>query len=178
MTEVPLPSVVGNRLTADPGRYERCPADPDFARRLVDRIVDSECQQVMFAAMRDDWLRAATDAYDGARKAVEMLLLAAGWRVRNAPGAHIATGDVASAWLGDTEPPGPRIAKSFTSSRPARHANEYPDPRDPPLATTTLRGFTLDNIRLVNLVREHLGLDPRPDLVPTDANVAAWRAGL
>lgn len=178
MTTTSLPTAIVQRLHEEPGRYERCPADPEFARQLADRIIDSECQQVMFAALRDDWLRATTDAYDGARKALEMLLLSAGWRVRNAPGAHIATGDVATAWLQAADPPGPRIAKSFTSSRPARHANEYPDPRDPPLTRTTLRGYTLDNIRLVNLVRVHLGLDDRPELVPTDDNIAAWRASL
>lgn len=173
-----LPPTADDLLAAHPDRYVACPPDPDFARRLTDRIVDSECQQVMFAAFRGDWLRAATDAYDGARKAVEMLLLDAGWRVRNAPGAHIATGDLVTAWLAVAEPPGPRIAKSFTSSRPARHANEYPDPRDPPMPDATLRGYTFDNIRLVNLVREHLGLEPRPDLVPTDQNITAWRGGL
>lgn len=82
------PTRVAQLLEGAPSRYERCPADPAFAVDQLELLVDSECQHVLFAAMRQDWGRANVDAYDAARKSIEMLLLAHGWRVRNAPGAH------------------------------------------------------------------------------------------
>lgn len=172
------PTRVAQLLEGAPSRYERCPADPAFAVDQIELLVDSECQHVLFAAMRQDWNRANVDAYDAARKSIEMLLLAHGWRVRNAPGAQAATGDVAAAWLGAEEPPGPRLAKSFAAARPARHAAEYPSPRDATVADRELRGYTLDTVRLVNRVRTELSLAGRDDLVPMDANVAAWRESL
>ena len=175
MTDTWPPPEVDHLLTQLPGRYERCPANEDFAREQVERVVDSECQQVMFAAHRGDWAKANTDAYDGARKCIEMLLLAHGWRVRTEPGAHVATVNVVSAWLKRQEPPAPRLAKAFSASRKARNAAEYPDARERPESITALRGYAMDNVRLINLVRVRLGLAPRDDLVPSTDNVAAWR---
>jgi hypothetical protein len=57
----------------------------------------------------------------------------------------------------------------------AGHAEEYPHRHDPHRSDAELRQFTLDNIRLMGLARNALSEDPRPDLVPTNDNIAAFR---
>jgi hypothetical protein len=66
-------------------------------------------------------VKANTYSYDGARKSVEAWLLSAGWRVRAAPGAHAAVVEIVSRWLGETDNPVPRIARTFAAARRARH---------------------------------------------------------
>lgn len=75
------------------------------------------------------------------------------------------------AWLSPAPPPGPRIARKFAAAVVARHSEEYPHPRDPVRTDRELRELALDNIRLVNLARGVLGLDPRDDLVPSEDNL-------
>lgn len=158
-------------------QIERCPADPEYAvDMLFDRISDQN-HYVMFAALRGDWAQALTISYDAARQAVSMLLLHEGWRVPDsAKGKHMVIGEAAAAWLATTGASGLRIAKSFQSARKARNNFEYPDSRAPLPDSNALRGMTLDNVRLVDLARQELGLPARPDAIPTDENIDAWRA--
>ena len=80
-------------LTSDP-RFERVPADRDYAERVVEDLADEECDLALYAAVRQRWSKVNTLTYDAARKAVEALLLAAGWRVKPVAGAHVGVGEV------------------------------------------------------------------------------------
>jgi hypothetical protein len=60
--------------------------------------------------------KANTETYDAARKAVEMLLLSAGWRVKSAGGGHQAVVEIVQRWLGSQPPPGPRSREPFVST--------------------------------------------------------------
>ena len=152
---------------------ERVATDETFARRVLEDVVVEECEDVLHAAAQGRWRKANTYSYDAARKAVEALLQAHGWRVRNARGAHVAVVDAAALWLESAdEKAGPRIAESFATSRKARGDDEYPSARAPQRSDKELRPLALDNVRLVNAVREHLGLDVRPQIVPTQENLS------
>ena len=88
MSEVePLPRSVVEFVAGDE-RFERCPADPGYAAKVIERVVADEAEDALHAAAQGRWVKANTYSYDGARKCVEAWLLAAGWRVRAAPGAH------------------------------------------------------------------------------------------
>lgn len=83
-------------------------------------------------------------------------------------------GEIVHRWLADQPDPGPRIAEKFDAARKARHDDEYPHAQARPRTDRELRVLAQDNVRLINLVREVLGLPPRPDLIPTDANVSTF----
>lgn len=165
----PLDAVI-DFLGRDP-RAERCPSDPAYARRQLERIAANECEDALHAAAQGRWAKANTYSYDGARKAVEQLLVAHGWRIRNIAGAHLAVVEVVSEWLGEAPPPGPRMAKQFGASRKARHDDEYPSPDARTRTDRELRALAEDNARLVNAVREQLGLDVLKAIVPIEANL-------
>lgn len=157
-------------------QIERCPADPEYAISMLRERISDQNNYVMFAARRGDWAQAMTISYDAARQAVSMLLLHEGWRVPDGTrGKHMVIGEAAAAWLLATGPSGPRIAKSFQSARKARNNFEYPDSRAPLPDSNVLRGMTLDNVRLVDLARQELGLTPHPETVPIDENIDAWQ---
>lgn len=162
-------------LLRDEERAQRVPADLDYARQIVARVRDEELELALFAASRGHEAKVNTLTYDAARKAVEALLLAAGWRVRAAPGAHSLVGEVVDAWLGSADDPGPRIAARFSAARKARHDDEYPHPMVQARSAKELRAFAQDNVRLVNLCAAELELEERPELVPTDANLERFR---
>jgi hypothetical protein len=152
---------------------ERVPPDEEFARRVLDDVVTEECEDVLHAAAQSRWRKANTYSYNGARKSVEAFLQAHGWRVRNARGAHMAVVDAAQHWLAAIDDrAGPRIGDSFATSRKARGDDEYPSSRAPVRTDKELRPLVLDNVRLINAVREHLSLDVRRDLVPTEENLS------
>jgi hypothetical protein len=126
-----LPTVVVEFLEADE-RIERCPPDIDYAAAVIDRVLAEEAEDALHAAVQDRWVKANTYGYDGARKSVEARLLAAGWRVRAAPGAHAAVVEIVSRWLGETDNPDPasrersrrlggRDTTSSTRPRPCRN---------------------------------------------------------
>lgn len=163
----PLPPSVVEFLTGD-DRAEPCASDAAYARQQIERIVVNECEDALHAAAQGRWSKANTYSYDGARKAVEQLLLAHGWRIRNAPGAHGAVVEVVERWLGNEPPPGPRVAKQLGASRVARHDDEYPSPHGRTRTDRELRAMAEDNARLINAVREQFGLPVLRDLVPTD----------
>jgi hypothetical protein len=131
-------------------------------------------QVLLYAAAQNRWAKAHTLSYDAARKSVEVLLLTRGWRVSGRGGGHLAIVAVVDAWLGTAQPPGPRIARKFAAAVVARHAEEYPHPRDPARTDRELRELALDNIRLMNLARQVADLEPRDDHVPTEANLAGF----
>ena len=168
------PASVRDLLSSD-GRVQRVAADGDYARRIVETVCEEELVLALFAAAREQWSKANTLTYDAARKAVEAALLAAGWRIRAVAGAHAFVGDVVDRWLGPGADPGPRIAARFSASRKARHDDEYPHPEGRRRSTAELRALAQDNVRLVNFALEKLEVDPRPDLVPTDANIDRFR---
>lgn len=172
--EDPWPPVAVQTFLSSDRRCERVPVDTSYAATVVERIADEEGVHTLFAAAQERWEKANTESYDAARKAVEMLLLAHGWRVRTTPGAHAAVTDVVAAWLGAAAPPGPRIAQKFGAARKARHDHEYPSSNAFRRSERELRELSLDNIRLYNLVRGTLGLAEREDLVPTDDNVRQY----
>lgn len=158
-------------MCGEDDRFERVPADEAFARDVLEHVAN-DGEVLLFAAVSGRWAKAHTLSYDAARKSVEALLLARGWRVSSRRGgAHQAVAAVVDAWLGSALPPGPRIARKFTAAVVARHSEEYPHPRDPARTDRELRELALDNIRLVNLARGALGLDPRDDLVPSEDNL-------
>jgi hypothetical protein len=167
----PLPSAVTTFLAADE-RVERCPADRAYATRVVEGVVQEECEDTLHAAAQGRWTKANTHSYDGARKSVEAWLLSQGWRVRGAAGAHAAVVEVVRLWLEDTENPGPRITRTFAASRKARHDDEYPSPSAPDRTSRELRALVLDNTRLINLVRAALDMEERPEIVPTEEHLA------
>jgi hypothetical protein len=168
------PSTAVERLCSDDARFERVPADEEFARRVLDQLAD-DGEVWLFAAARSHWPKAHTLSYDAARKGVEALLLTRGWRVTGRRGgAHQAVVAVVEAWLSTAPPPGPRIARKFAAAVVARHAEEYPHPRDPARTDRELRELALDNIRLMNLARQVVGLEPREDLLPTEHNLAGF----
>lgn len=166
-----LPSDVKVFLTGDP-RLERCPPDVSYAHLTVDRILTEECEDAMHAAAQGRWRKANTYSYDGSRKALEAWLLAWGWRIRAAPGAHAAAVEVARIWLTAEAPPGPRIASSFSASRKARHDDEYPSPRAMERTDRELRALVLDNARLINRLRQVFRLEPAENIVPTEEVLA------
>lgn len=154
-------------------RVERCPADGDYAVTVLEDVVAEECEDALHAAAQGRWRKANTYSYDAARKSVEAWLLSLGWRIRAVAGAHAAAGEVIEAWLGDAEDPGPRIARSFGASRKARHDDEYPSPRAIPRTARELRALVLDNTRLVNRVREEVGLSVQTSIIPTEEQLAS-----
>lgn len=167
----PWPSPGVEQLCGEDDRFDRVPADEDFAHDVLEQVAD-DGEVVLFAAASGRWAKAHTLSYDAARKSVEALLLARGWRVTSRRGgAHQAVAAAVDAWLSPAPPPGPRIARKFAAAVVARHSEEYPHPRDPVRTDRELRELALDNIRLVNLARGVLGLDPRDDLVPSEDNL-------
>jgi hypothetical protein len=164
----PLPATVVTFLTSDP-RIERCPLDTEYARITVERVITEECEDCLHAAAQGRWRKANTYSYDGARKCVEAWLLACGWRVRAAPGAHAAVGEIVRRWLEGEPSPGPRLASSFSASRKARHDDEYPSPRAFERTDRELRALVLDNGRLINRLREAFHAAVIPGIVPTEA---------
>ena len=162
-------------FVASDARFERVPADPDYAERVVEDLADGECDLALYAATRQRWSKVNTLTYDAARKAVEALLLAAGWRVRPVAGAHAGVGEVVHLWLGTQPPPGPRIADKFAASRKARHDDEYPNPSAIHRTDSELRALAQDNVRIVGYVRALFALPARPDLVPTEENLDSFR---
>ena len=146
------------------------PADAAFAHRVFDELAEDGAV-MLYAAAKGRWAKAHTLSYDAARKSVEALLLTRGWRVTGRGGGHQAIVAFVDAWLSDAPPPGPRIARKFAAAVVARHAEEYPHPRDPARTNRELRELTLDNVRLMNMARQALDLGPRDDLVPTEANL-------
>ena len=147
--------------------------DRDYAVVILEDVLAEECEDLMHAAAQGRWRKANTYSYDAAHKCVEAWLLASGWRVRAVAGAHAAVGELVQAWLGAADDPGPRIARSFGASRKARHDDEYPSPRAATRSARELRALVLDNTRLVNRVREALGLSGEASIVPTDKQLAA-----
>lgn len=164
------PPGVAELLAADE-RVERVPADAEYARDVVERVSQEELVLALFAATREHWSKVNTLTYDAARKAVEALLLSSGWRVRAVPGSHACVGEVVDRWLSSEPDPAERIAAKFAASRKARREDEYPHPASRQRTSSELRVLAQDNVRLVNLVRGWLGLEPQLHLVPTDANV-------
>jgi hypothetical protein len=162
-----LPSDVTSLLERDE-RAERCPPDPTYAELVLERILGEEIEDVLHAAAQARWTKANTYSYDAARKSIEAWLLACGWRIRAAAGAHAAVGEVAHAWLRPDAQAGPRIAASFAASRKARHDDEYPSPRSVHRTDRELRALVLDNVRLVNRVRLVCGLAAEEAIVPTE----------
>jgi hypothetical protein len=163
-------------LCGNSSNFARVPADVAYATRTVEALTE-DCQVMLFAASQGMWSKAHTQSYDAARKSVEQLLLAQGWRVTaGGGGAHAAVADVVHAWLSPRPPPGPRIAHKYAAARTARHQDEYPRPGDKHYTDNELRELALDNIRLMNLARQALGIQPRTDLVPTEDNIALWRS--
>lgn len=167
------PSEAVEQLCADDPRFERVPADDAFARRVLDGVAE-DGPVLLYAAAKARWAKAHTLTYDAARKSVEALLLTRGWRVSGRGGGHQAIVAVVDAWLASASPPGPRIARKFAAGVVARHAEEYPHPRDPARTDRESREFALDNMRLMNLARQAVDLTPRDDLVPTEVNLAAF----
>jgi hypothetical protein len=167
-----LPTVIVEFLEADE-RIEKCPPDIDYAVAVIGRVIAEEAEDALHAAAQDRWVKANTYSYDGARKSVEAWLLSAGWRVRAAPGAHAAVVEIVSRWLGETDNPGPRIARTFAAARRARHDDEYPSPTAPQRTARELRALALDNARLINEVRRQFGLEVVGGIVPTDEVLAA-----
>jgi hypothetical protein len=170
MSLVDLPAPVRELVTADE-RFEPCSADRVYAQRIADDVIGQECEDASHAAAQDRWRKANTYSYDGARKVVEAFLLAHGYRVRNVPGAHLAVVEVVDRWLRGSDDPRPRIARSFAIARKARNEDEYPSPRQAERTTRELRALALDNARLVNVVRDALGLPEEPTIVPTPQNL-------
>lgn len=155
----------------------RCPADPDYAVETIRGRVSDHHDYVMFAASRGQWAQALASSYDAARQAVSMLLLHDGWRVPDqARGKHLVLAEAAAVWLSAGGGNGPRLAKSFQSSRKARNNFEYPDSQAPLPAEHELRGMTLDNARIVELARQEVGLSRREDAVPNDENITKWQS--
>ena len=163
-----LPAAVQEFLDNDQ-RAQRCPPDPRYALAVLESVIENECEDALHAAAQGRWQKANTYAYDAGRKAVEAWLLANGWRIRSVAGAHAAVGEIVGRWLEPTDDPGPRMARSFGAARKARHDDEYPAPNAPERTAQELRALTLDSTRLVNRVREELGLKPTDDIIPTEA---------
>lgn len=173
MSEIePLPRSVLEFVAGDE-RFERCPADQGYAAQVLERVVADEAEDALHAAAQGRWEKANTYSYDGARKCVEAWLLAAGWRVRAAPGAHAGVVEIVDRWLGAAPPPGPRIARTFSAARKARHDDEYPSPRSHERTKRELRALVLDNARLINEVRGCFGRDAVIGLIPTDEVLAS-----
>lgn len=175
MTPTDWPPDQVTQLLSSDDRFEQVTADGAYARRILDAIIEAECELALYAAFRGRWAKANTLTYDAARKSVEALLLAVGWRIRPVVGAHAAATEVVHRWLGDQPVPGPRMAEKFAASRKARHDDEYPHPAARPRTKTELLALAQDNVRIVNRAREILELPPRPDLVPTAENIDAFR---
>lgn len=167
-----LPTPILTFLTSDQ-RIERCPPDPRYAMTILERTLSEEAEDALHAAAQGRWARANTHSYDGARKCVEAWLLAAGWRVRATAGAHAAVVEVVRLWLRSEPAPGPRIAQSYGAARKARHDDEYPSPMAHPRTDRELRALTLDNARLINLIRAEFGVEEAPGIVPSEDVLAA-----
>lgn len=160
---------------AEDHRTESCPADVTYAASVLESLLMQECEDVLHAASQGRWTKANTYSYDAARKSVEALLLAEGWRIRAVAGAHAAAVDLVARWLATAADPGPRIARSFSASRKARHDDEYPSPNAMTRTDRELRALVLDNVRLVNLIREAMDRDPVESVLPTETTLAARR---
>lgn len=165
----PTPEVVA--LCGEDDRFQRIPADPVFARHVMESLLEGECDLMLYAASKGNWTKAHTQSYDAARKSVEQLLLDQGWRVSGKGGGHHAVVQIVNAWLSDAPGAGPRMARKYAASSTARHQDEYPHPKDNHRTDKELRELTLDNMRLMNYVRRTLGLEDRPDLIPTESNL-------
>lgn len=160
-------------VASSPARYSDVPADPDFSVRMLDDVSMSELDLVMLATARGLHRKAVTLAYDGARKAVDGVMLAMGLRVGRGEGAHAAVVDFAETEFVET-PAEQRDARGFATARIARNAEEYPQPRDLERSETELQALAQACARLVGHCRGRLGLDPRHELVPTDTKVEAY----
>ena len=170
------PTEVVTLLIGD-DRIERCPPDRPYAAQVLETLLSDEVEDMLHASAQGRWRKANTYAYDGARKAVEAWLLMFGWRVRAAPGAHAAVGEIVDRWLSNRSSPGPRIARAFSAARKARHDDEYPSPTAPNRTDRELRALTLDSARLINEVRAVAGLEPADRIVPTDEVLGPRRGG-
>lgn len=170
--DFPTPAVV--ELLRSDDRFETVPRDPAYAQGVMDELLAAECELALFAAARGQWAKTNTLTYDAARKSLEALLIAHGWRIRAVAGAHAAAVELAAAWLSRRTAPAPRIAAKFSAARKARHEDEYPDPRSRRRADDELRALAQDNVRLMNLIRVELGSEPAPHLVPTAENVSRF----
>lgn len=161
-----LPTAVVDVL-ADDIRFERIPADSDFAGTMLGSVVSEERVLVGLAIEANLWSKAQTLSYDAARKSIEALLLGRGWRIGNRAGAHVAAVVAAEWWLlsRPDDPAASRIARSFAASRKARNDDEYPNVNAVLRTERELRALVLDSWRLVERVRGDMGLDDN-DLVP------------
>lgn len=160
-------------VAAQRARYSDVPADADFSVRLLEDVSTSELDLVMIATARGLHRKAVTLAYDGARKAVDAVMLAMGLRVGRGEGSHTAVVDFAETEFVDT-PAEQRDARGFATARIARNAGEYPQPRDVEHSESELRALAQACARLVGHCRGRLGLEPRSELVPTDTKVEAY----
>lgn len=84
------PSETVTKLLAADQRLQWVPGDLVYAHSQLEQIADGECYHALVAGGRGDWNKANTETYAAARKAVEMLLFAASWRVGAAGGGHQA----------------------------------------------------------------------------------------
>lgn len=163
-------------VAAQAQRFVDVPADPSFSVRLLQDVAASEFDLVMVATGRGLHRKAVSLAYDGARKGVDAVMLAMGLRVGRGEGAHAAVVTFAEAEFVET-PAEQRDARAFATARIARNAEEYPQPADVERSEAELRAMAQACARLAGHCRARLGLDPRPDLVPTDAKVKAYLRG-
>lgn len=163
-------------VASAPQRYESVPPDPDYAGEVVEEVVRSELDLVMVGTDRGRYAKALTLAYDAARKSVEALMLAMGLRTGRGEGSHLAVTDLAEAEFVDSSAER-RDAGGFASARIARNADEYPRPGDVERSEAELRALAQACARMVGHCRRRLGLDPRADLVPTDAKIDAYLRG-
>lgn len=153
--------------------FQAVPPDPTYAIEVLDGVVESELDLVMVGTHRGRHTKSLTLAYDAARKTVEAVMLASGVRVGRGEGGHRAVTDFAEGEFIDSTAE-QRDARAFATARIARHADEYPRPGDVERSTNELRMLTQACARMVGHCRVRLGLDPRADLVPTDAKVETY----
>ncbi len=149
-------------------RYVDVPADPSFSVRLLEDVAASEFDLVMVATARGLHRKAVSLAYDRAS-----MLSCLGLRIGKGEGAHAAVVTFAEAEFVETAAE-QRDARAFATARIARNAEEYPQPADVERSEAELRAMAQACARLAGHCRARLGLDPRPDLVPTDAKVKAY----
>lgn len=147
------------------------PADPAFAQQVLDDVLRNELVDALFAARGGRWKKANTYAYDGARKSAEAVLLTLGLRVTSATGAHVRVGEAVDLLLAVVEAPD-RLRGVVDRARAARHADEYPDPRDVARSAKELRAMATDAVRVVGHLRASCGIAPGvDDLLPVERNL-------